>query len=223
MLAALLLPALKSAHDKAYTAACANNLHQIQLALVMYQDDYDRCYPPCLYDGTTTMTDPAMSFMKTCPRISGGSGYVSWMWLFYPYHRNPKIYICPSAKFQGYGWTYAIATGFSGFISPAGIWSNFYGSCPGPIRQGSERYTDKKIIVMDGSAGFQGVNPVGTHPTAYDFGSSGYQDFQHNGAPNGGPNCLFADGHIAWMSGFYTNAFLDGGQRWFQPCALSMP
>jgi len=76
---------------------------------------------------------------------------------------------------------------------------------------------------MDGSAGFQGPNPVGTHPTAYDFGSSGYQDFQHNGAPNGGPNCLFADGHIAWMSGFYAPAFNDGSQRWFQPCALSVP
>jgi len=225
ILAALLLPALKSAREKAYTTACANNLHQTQLALVMYGDDYDRFYPPALYDGTTTMTDPAMSFMKVMyPRLgSGGGGYVSWMWLFYPYHRNPKIYICPSAKYKGFGWTYGMAVGFSGYISTAGIWTGLIGS-PGPTRQGSEQYTDKKIIVMDAGAGIKGVSPAGLNgPVAYDFCDGGYQDFQHNGAPNGGPNCLFGDGHVGWMSGFYANAFLDGGQRWFRPDIVSLP
>ncbi len=217
MLAALLLPALKSARDKAYTATCANQIHQISLALVMYQDDYNRYYPPYLYDGTT-MTDPAMNFMKSAARLgSGGGGYVSWMWLFYPYHRNPKIYICPSAKYKGYGWTYGMATGFTGYISTTGLWTGFYGGCTGPFQQGSEAYTENKIIVMDGRAGFQVGN------AAYDFCQGGYQDFQHNGAPNGGPNCLFLDGHVSWLSGFYAHAFADASQNWFKPCAASVP
>ena len=98
-LAAILLPALKGARDRAYTAVCANQLRQINFGLVMYADDYDRCYPPLLYDGTTTRTDPAMSFMKSLP-AAGGNGYVCWLWLLYPYHHKPEIYICPSAKYK---------------------------------------------------------------------------------------------------------------------------
>jgi len=230
MLAALLLPALKSARDKAYTTACANNLHQIQLALVMYGDDYNSYYPPYFYDGTITKTDPAMDFMKVrAPDGGGGNmgwkGYNCWMWMFYPYHHNPKIYICPSAKFQGYGWTYGMASGFAGYVTTNGTWTGgFLGSCTGPFRQGSEKFTDKKIIVMDSYAGILGKSPVGTSgPLAYPWCINGSQDFQHNGAPNGGPNCLFADGHVGWVSGFYTPAFTDPYARWFQPCMVSLP
>ena len=46
ILAAMLLPALSKARDKARTASCQNNLKQLALALAMYQDDNDdyNCY-----------------------------------------------------------------------------------------------------------------------------------------------------------------------------------
>ena len=227
MLAALLLPALKSARDKAYTTACANQLHQINLALVLYQDDYNRCYPPLLYDGTTTQTDPAMSFMKSLP-AAGGKGYVCWLWLLYPYHHKPEIYLCPSAKNKSCGWTYGMALGFGSWVSTTGAWSAYCfsgtGTPVGPVRQGNEANTDRKILIFDGRAGILGLSPVGTSGgVPYVMGYGGYQDFQHNGAPNGGPNCLFVDGHVSWLSGFYTWAFNDAAQRWFQPCSVSLP
>ena len=40
ILAALLLPALRSARDSGYTAMCANNLHQLGLGGTLYLDDY---------------------------------------------------------------------------------------------------------------------------------------------------------------------------------------
>ena len=45
ILAALLLPALSSARQRALTAACKSNLHQIGLGMNMYADDNRALYP----------------------------------------------------------------------------------------------------------------------------------------------------------------------------------
>ncbi|MGC8976486.1 MAG: prepilin-type N-terminal cleavage/methylation domain-containing protein, partial [Candidatus Ratteibacteria bacterium] len=46
ILAAMLLPALSKAREKARQAVCMNNLKQIGLAFEMYKNDYDEYYPP---------------------------------------------------------------------------------------------------------------------------------------------------------------------------------
>jgi len=46
ILAAMLLPALGKAREKARTISCVNNLKAMQLAMVMYGDDNDDYYPP---------------------------------------------------------------------------------------------------------------------------------------------------------------------------------
>jgi prepilin-type processing-associated H-X9-DG protein/prepilin-type N-terminal cleavage/methylation domain-containing protein len=46
LLAALLLPSLKAARDRAEAVACAANLHQVALAFRLYADDHDGYYPP---------------------------------------------------------------------------------------------------------------------------------------------------------------------------------
>jgi prepilin-type N-terminal cleavage/methylation domain-containing protein len=48
ILAALLLPALSHAKEKARQANCENNLHQFSVALVMYRDDHAGKMPPWL-------------------------------------------------------------------------------------------------------------------------------------------------------------------------------
>jgi prepilin-type N-terminal cleavage/methylation domain-containing protein/prepilin-type processing-associated H-X9-DG protein len=45
ILAALLLPALAKAKDKALAAACLNNTKQIGLGIIMYSDDYNQTFP----------------------------------------------------------------------------------------------------------------------------------------------------------------------------------
>src|SRR6201997_98560 len=48
ILAAMLLPALNRAREKANAARCVGNMHQWALALNMYNDDWNDYYP---YDG----------------------------------------------------------------------------------------------------------------------------------------------------------------------------
>src|SRR6266446_4442889 len=48
ILAAMLLPALNKAREKANAAVCVSNMHQWALALNMYNDDWAEYYP---YDG----------------------------------------------------------------------------------------------------------------------------------------------------------------------------
>ncbi len=47
ILAAMLLPALSKAREKARTISCVSNLKQIGLVWAMYTDDYNSINPPC--------------------------------------------------------------------------------------------------------------------------------------------------------------------------------
>ncbi|RLD15761.1 MAG: hypothetical protein DRI36_06685, partial [Caldiserica bacterium] len=58
ILAAMLLPALSRAREKARQTVCMNNLKQLGLGIQMYANDYDNYLPP-LHDGGiyTPVTD----------------------------------------------------------------------------------------------------------------------------------------------------------------------
>lgn len=211
ILASLLLPALRNAREKAKSAACVNNLRQIAVALSLYQDDFGDWYPPNLYDGTTTQTDPAMNFMKSLPQWGGASGYVNWLWLLYPYHKDADIYVCPSAFRKTAGWTYGMTYGFSGLVTTSGNWTNAWNIAPWPVKRGQERFKDNKIIVGDGRAGWK-IGWLGDPwvPVTPLYG--GYQDYQHAL----GANLLFIDGHVGWLKAS-SYVFADPAQRWFRP------
>jgi len=78
ILAAMLLPALGRAHNKALKAACTGNLRQLCTAFMLYHGDYQGRLPPT----------------STANLVHGGT---NWAWYMLPYYKNVDILNCPSS------------------------------------------------------------------------------------------------------------------------------
>ncbi len=103
ILAALLLPALGSAKDKAMRTICINNQKQIVLALATYESDFSDFMPFCNWDGGTAI-GPGWLYTVTggvIPDPGPGGPYQTHpvdaykTGLLFPYMPNPKSYLCP--------------------------------------------------------------------------------------------------------------------------------
>lgn len=80
LLAALLFPVFVSARENANRTVCESNLHQIGLALQMYQADHEGALPRQFYDASAVPADQRAGFD-----------------LLLPYEHSPAIYHCPDA------------------------------------------------------------------------------------------------------------------------------
>ncbi len=99
ILAAMILPALSSAKDRAMRTTCINNMRQTGMANRMYTDDNrDYLAPPnwqgsvagWLYDDTGGMMDPGPGGAYETKPVQA---YKSGLW--FQYMQNPKSYLCP--------------------------------------------------------------------------------------------------------------------------------
>src|ERR1035441_9239440 len=89
ILAALLLPALTRANAKAKRTACLNNMHQIGIALVMYESDMGKL-PPRAVSVADFMNPAAAGWQNNClyaisPYLQGNQG------------RSTEVFKCPVA------------------------------------------------------------------------------------------------------------------------------
>jgi type II secretory pathway pseudopilin PulG len=106
ILAAMLLPALSKAKQKAQAISCMNNLKQLTLAWVMYNGDNNGKLPPNLEENEQVL-------IPTDPRILPGGIWIQWCpgWLktynqyetnlieaglIYPYVNSMSVYKCPA-------------------------------------------------------------------------------------------------------------------------------
>ena len=111
ILAALLLPALARAKEKAYRIACVSNLRQLGLAMAMYTNDNQDYMPWSTWHNPPNL--PSWLYMpkgSSAPdpfKNVGGSlednptdmPYVE-QGLYYPYIRNRQVYYCPLDRRQ---------------------------------------------------------------------------------------------------------------------------
>ncbi|MBN1446262.1 MAG: DUF1559 domain-containing protein [Candidatus Omnitrophica bacterium] len=170
ILAAMLLPALSKARERARQTVCLNNLKQLGLGFAMYIEDWNGMFPPW---GCSPYNNPTMWFGKICETIglpyptsaSGGIG--------------PRILRCPSDPYsKTYGlWNSTLSYGY-----------NAYGLY----------YTAKKyariqkpsiVICLAEIEGNSRNGIVGYDSSAY------YPAYRHNE----GTNVLFCDWHAEWM------------------------
>lgn len=134
ILAAMLLPALKTAREAGRRAACKSNLKQIGMALMMYYQDRGS-YPDSTHGS------------RTYPLFSWGNPDYLVFWgklLKYDYLNDPHIFYCPSQRAAGYTYETAWGSGKSGYSSY--VYRCGHGSSvpPDPLKQ------QNHAIVADG-------------------------------------------------------------------------
>ena len=181
ILAAMLLPALSQARERARRAACMSNLKQIGLAIFMYAVDYDDSVP----DHRTINPLPDRN---------------EWPYRLYPHYlSSPHVFFCPSGKERYYNNTNpscwpqgAQKVSYEYF----GYNSNFAGYTNGEeiTRLSRIRNPSKVPICQDlfATGACWGPDFIGNH------GQGTHTDI--NGALPDGFNQLYCDGHVAWIN-----------------------
>jgi prepilin-type N-terminal cleavage/methylation domain-containing protein/prepilin-type processing-associated H-X9-DG protein len=186
ILAALLLPALSRAKDRARTVACKSNLHQIGVALATYRTDYQK-YPP------------SMTYVFAPPTIF----VARWDKTLLPYlANNTNIYLCPSLKpakpplpsdappNPSYGFN-ALGTARDGDKS-LGL-DGSLGSVSLPVRESEVLVPSDLIAIGDYPQLFNGYPQDGDITGALNEPDDYLAD-RHDG----GANVLFCDTHIEY-------------------------
>jgi prepilin-type N-terminal cleavage/methylation domain-containing protein/prepilin-type processing-associated H-X9-DG protein len=90
ILAAMLLPALNSARERAKTITCVSNLKQLGLAITLYADDYDNYMPQAYTLDGLSWQDRLVKYLK---QIQGVITTGDYTW-----RRNQHVFFCPSSK-----------------------------------------------------------------------------------------------------------------------------
>jgi prepilin-type processing-associated H-X9-DG protein/prepilin-type N-terminal cleavage/methylation domain-containing protein len=192
ILAAMLLPALSKAREKARQISCTSNLKQIQLAWIMYADENNGCQPAS-WDPQTGST---------------------WSWLDYikPYFVDTKVGCCPSdqtanAIYVGGPGRWTMGYGASSAGSAAGLGTSTL-TDSGPGLGGLIGATTANIKAP--SECFAAADSTSYYPNSE--GPYPYMVFySHYGTTyslvnwprprhNNGSNFSYCDGHVMWVT-----------------------
>ncbi|MBQ7650754.1 MAG: DUF1559 domain-containing protein [Victivallales bacterium] len=179
ILAAMLLPALAKAREKARQISCVSNIKQLGLANVMYADDNDDMYVPSAFsiDG----------WSYTLPNGSTYSKTILWQSLIYPYVGDFKTFNCPSA-----------VEGVNGIAKYTGQYngSTSYGK-NSKLSQKRANYTypSDTCFFADSGRGINEATDGANWVNPYNFSTRNM--ITYHGRHNKQPSIGYADGHSA--------------------------
>jgi prepilin-type N-terminal cleavage/methylation domain-containing protein/prepilin-type processing-associated H-X9-DG protein len=236
ILAAMLLPALSRAKERALRINCVSNLRQIGVGVMMYAGENNDVIPLC---GWPQGQNPWQTY-EAC-RVQAGSGNVSRG--FYSLGllfrtksaADARVFYCPSnRKNAGANWTYD-------YFSQSAPWpSTPAGSGDVNVRTGYNYYPQRRdtenaggyllpqlswaTAQLEFGGNLAVVAPIKS--TALDGSKSMSTDLMHSptSVPHkdgsvSGLNALFGDGHVKWQSAkgnsqaFDPNLWIDLGSN----------
>ncbi|OIO97189.1 MAG: hypothetical protein AUJ92_04150 [Armatimonadetes bacterium CG2_30_59_28] len=169
ILAAILFPVFARAREKARTASCQSNLKQIELAAMMYAQDYDETLPSTYRGIYPAAVDPW---------DSAAHGFVG------PYIRNSQILVCPSnGRARSYASNQAGPHPMNGRVRMAEI------AKPAETISFADGYIPPAPDYNAGNV-CCALSQGQTAQTTKD---------QNMNIHSGGKNYGFVDGHVKWM------------------------
>ncbi len=204
ILAAILFPVFAKAREKARQITCLSNLKQLGVATMMYMQDYDEVFPPCVMSSNQCPLDG--DFWPVWDDGNGNNFYYFQAGL-YPYikgnhYHKDTVFVCPSQAntSDANAWTsgYGLNTTLCGRIpwgetcrslgsvtSPASTYLIYDSSCPGC---GFVNWSSpNSAYYFPGEGAYNGVSAPTSDPS--------YSTPRHSG----GINVAFADGHAKWI------------------------
>jgi prepilin-type N-terminal cleavage/methylation domain-containing protein/prepilin-type processing-associated H-X9-DG protein len=218
ILAALLLPALARAKEKALRISCASNLKQIGIGIVMYTDD-NRTLPANKFKDANSWYPYEMMRVSPPQNITMGPFNLGLVWASKEVS-DPKVFYCPSNK-KGATDNFS----YEHFISATAQWPFGAAATDDNVRSGYSYFPQsKELETVSVPAGvgsrklpvvkYDKGDPakswsllVPLKQSNLDPGKSMATDGIHdiNSIPhkvNGGAgiNALFGDGHVKWQS-----------------------
>lgn len=224
ILAGILFPVFAKAREKARQAACVSNLHQIGLAALQYEQDYDDHTVPVYVGGPVSG-----AYDYWWASIDQNGNYDGARGLLQPYMRNQQVQSCPSftltsAQYANTGYGYnsdylsPLATTFPEYGFPAANCANTdgYGFCLDsngnyyvvPVSL-SKISADGETVEMADSAQLDFSTGKLEPATFLSAPSDGYPDF--HGRHNGVGNILWMDGHVSSFHPVYRPASYSNG------------
>jgi prepilin-type N-terminal cleavage/methylation domain-containing protein/prepilin-type processing-associated H-X9-DG protein len=196
ILAAMLLPALASAKQRAWTTSCTSNLHQIGLGMRMFADDNAELYPESGGDINWGTND--LFTLKP-----------SWMEQVVSYVGNTNAYNCPANVqlpsdmrgpfnyFNGVRAVYVVEGKDASVKSTAILFPAAYvlsGDTCGIPNSTAGEGSDNSFDPLDADKDDYTQNCVG--------GPANGTPFELWQVHSLGQNILFADGHVKWYKGY---------------------
>ena len=189
ILAAMLLPALSKAREKARAVSCTSNLKQVMLGVLLYVDDNDEVMPARRRHQPGT---------PTC-----GTGWTRWDGLILPYVSDTNIYRCPSRSDRSLGYGYNPCGGDAdnnviklGTFTTPSTWIKLGDSWSPGLKRGHST-----------SCGWNHSSNLAAPPSSPTCG--GFAAVHSSGG-----NLAFMDGHVNWMNATALIA-LQGGVRFY--------
>jgi len=205
ILAAMLLPALSQAREKARQASCVNNLKQLGLAFMMYSQSSDEWLPTALVSNV----EPWFTWGNALLPYTYAGEDMQQNWL----HTSErlKLFICPtmSTQYVPAWWpktcSYSMNTLLGSFSHPSRRHTKLSEiRAPSNVILTGDSGNGRAAFTLNGRS----LNNAGTMAIF----SPGYVGPHHTE----GANFLFCDGHVSWVSAFAsTPAFEETNSfRW---------
>jgi prepilin-type N-terminal cleavage/methylation domain-containing protein/prepilin-type processing-associated H-X9-DG protein len=202
ILAAILMPVLASAQEKAKRISCLNNERQVGLAMQMYASDNKGMIPNPGANITTDFDNPFQSppYTTTLNPLAGFRSYLGANGAVSPNH-PVKVYICPTATPHPnptYAPTPYSSTDFiiSGVVVTNGL---------DRIRHPSGVVVIQETLFLCNDVWYEPEDDGGTFTQWHTYSTTVEDEFvyanreYYNSVHKGGGNLIWADGHASYM------------------------